>query len=397
MKSFNLEKLGIETPRIYRNLSVPRLYEMALLNEKGSIISDKGALIVYSGAKTGRSPKDRRIVKHPDSENNIDWGSVNLEMDEHTFMINKVRAIDYLNSKEIIYVVDGFAGWDTKYRIKVRIICTRAYHALFMHNMLIRPTKEELKSFGDPDYTVLNAGAFPANKYTNQMTSKTSIGLNFEKREIVGKQNSKLFEDGYIPAVVYNAKGDSRNIQITYSIASRIVRSATSATVLDAEYEGKDIKVIVKEIDVNPLTDKIRHIAFFEIDKDKEMTFTIPFNIVGIAPAVKNNLGILVEVFSSIDVRCKLSELVPFIEVDITNLEHPGQSISMNELNSPKGISLENEDLAESTVVTITELQEEIVIEEPEVEEIEEGEEGTEGEEGEGTEGEEETKEESKE
>ncbi len=220
----------------------------------------------------------------------------------------------------------------------------------------------------------------------------------FEKREIVGKQNSKLFEDGYIPAVVYNAKGDSRNIQITYSIASRIVRSATSATVLDAEYEGKDIKVIVKEIDVNPLSDKIRHIAFFEIDKDKEMTFTIPFKIVGIAPAVKNNLGILVEVLSAIDVRCKLSELVPFIEIDITKLEHPGHSISLDELDIPKGISLENEDLAETTVVTITELQEEIVIEEPEVEEDEEGEEG-EGEEGvegaeEGEEGGQEAKEE---
>lgn len=213
----------------------------------------------------------------------------------------------------------------------------------------------------------------------------------FEKREIVGKQNRKLFEDGYIPAVVYNSKGDSKNIKITYSFAARIVRSATSATVLDAEYEGKDLKVIVKEIDINPLTDKIRHIAFFEIDKDKEMTFTIPFKIIGVAPAVKNNLGILVEVLSSIDVRCKLSELVPFIEIDITNLEHPGQSISLNELDIPKGISLENEDLAETTVITITELQEEIVIEEPEVEEGEEGEEveGEEGEEGEVLEGEE--------
>jgi len=185
MNSFNLEKLGISTPKIYRNLSVPRLYEIALQTEKGSIISDKGALIVYSGEKTGRSPKDRRIVKHPDSESNIDWGNVNLPMDEHTFMINKVRAIDYLNSKEIVYVVDGFAGWDPRYRLKVRVICTRAYHALFMHNMLIRPTKAELKAFGDPDYIIYNSGAFPANKYTSQMTSKTSVALDFEKREIV--------------------------------------------------------------------------------------------------------------------------------------------------------------------------------------------------------------------
>jgi large subunit ribosomal protein L25 len=216
-----------------------------------------------------------------------------------------------------------------------------------------------------------------------------------EKRKVVGKKNKKLLSEGYIPTVIYNSEGNSRNIKIPYSVAAKIVRHATSATVLDAEYDGKDIKVIVKEIDVNPLTDKIRHIAFFEIDEKKKMTFTIPFKTVGIAPAVKNNLGILVEVHSSIDVRCKLSDLIPFIEVDISNLEHPGQSISLDELDIPKGISLENEDLAETTVVTITELQEEMVIEEPEVEELEEGEEGEEiegeeGEEGEETEGEEE-------
>lgn len=185
MKSFNLEKIGITKPKIYRNLSVPRLYEMALKNEKGSAISDKGALLVYSGEKTGRSPKDRRIVKHPESEGNIDWGNVNIPMDETTFVINKVRAIDYLNVMETVFVFDGYAGWDPKYRIKVRVICSRAYHALFMNNMLIRPTKEELKSFGEPDYTIINSGAFPANKFTKEMTSKTSIALDFEKREII--------------------------------------------------------------------------------------------------------------------------------------------------------------------------------------------------------------------
>jgi large subunit ribosomal protein L25 len=214
--------------------------------------------------------------------------------------------------------------------------------------------------------------------------------ITFEKREVLGKKNKKLFDEGYIPAVVYNSKGDSTNIKITRSFASKIMSEATSATVLDAEYNGKDMKVIVKEIDVNPFTERIRHIAFFEIDEKQEMTFTIPFKIIGVAPAVKNNLGILVEVLSSIDVRGKLSELVPFIEIDVTKLEHPGQSISLDELELPKSLELVNEDLAETTVVTITELQEEIVIEEPEAEEEEE----VEGEEGEGEEGEEGTGEE---
>jgi len=216
----------------------------------------------------------------------------------------------------------------------------------------------------------------------------------FEKREVLGKKNKRLFDEGYIPAVVYNSKGDSTNIKITRSFATKIMSEVTSATVLDAEYDGKSMKVIVKEIDVNPFTERIRHISFFEVDEKQEMTFTIPFKIVGVAPAVKNNLGILVEVLSSIDVRGKLSDLVPFIEIDVTKLEHPGQSISLNELELPKSLELINDDLAETTIVTITELQEEVVIEEPEAEAEEEVEgEEVEGEEGEVKEETEETKE----
>ena len=205
----------------------------------------------------------------------------------------------------------------------------------------------------------------------------------FQKREIQGKKSKKLLQEKYVPAVVYNSKRESRNIQITSSEASKITREATSTTILDAELDGKILKVLVKEIDINPLTEQIRHIAFFEIDESKEMVFTIPFEMVGISPAVKNNLGILVEVLNSIDVKCKLSDLVPVIEIDISKLEHPGQSISVDEINIPEGMSLVNDELANATIVTITELQEEIIIE-PEVEEEVEGEEGevAEGEEG---------------
>jgi len=100
-------------------------------------------------------------------------------------MVNRERAVDYLNTKTTLYVVDGFAGWDERYRIKVRIVCSRAYHALFMWNMLIRPTTEELEHFGDPDYTIFNAGAFSANRFTSGMTSKTSVAVNFARQEMV--------------------------------------------------------------------------------------------------------------------------------------------------------------------------------------------------------------------
>lgn len=183
--SFNLEQYGIKTKLIYRNASTPWLYEIGLRKETGTAISDVGALLVYSGEKTGRSPKDKRVVRNPQSENNIDWGAINIELDEHTFQVNRERAIDYFNIRSQLFVVDAFAGWDPKYRLKVRIVCTRAYHALFMQNMLIMPTQEELENFGEPDYVIFNAGSFPANAHTSKMTSKTSIDVHLENREFV--------------------------------------------------------------------------------------------------------------------------------------------------------------------------------------------------------------------
>ena len=174
---FDLLKHGINVSDLARNLPACTLYEEAIRSEPGSTISARGALIAYSGTKTGRSPSDKRIVQHPDTKNDVWWGDVNIPIDESSFDINRERATDYLNTRDRLFVVDGFAGWDPKYQIKVRVICARPYHALFMRNMLIRPTKEELVEFGEPDCVIFNAGAFPANSHTAGMTSKTSVDL----------------------------------------------------------------------------------------------------------------------------------------------------------------------------------------------------------------------------
>ncbi len=185
MADFNLRQHGITVEDILRNPSASTLYEEAILFDKGTTISDTGCLIAYSGDKTGRSPKDKRVVKHSDSENDIWWGPVNFPLDQMTFAINRERAVDYLNICPRLYCIDAYAGWDPDYRLKIRIISSRPYHALFMTNMLIRPSKEELAEFGDPDYTIINAGRFPANRHTTGMTSKTSVDLSIEDGEIV--------------------------------------------------------------------------------------------------------------------------------------------------------------------------------------------------------------------
>jgi phosphoenolpyruvate carboxykinase (ATP) len=185
MNTFNLKDHELTVAEVHRNLPPSSLYEHAIRYEKDASIAENGALVAYSGSKTGRSPKDKRVVKNPASEKDIWWGSVNIPCDAHLFAINRQRAIDYLNIRQRLYCFDGFAGWDPKYRIKVRVICERPYHALFMHTMLIRPTKDELNNFGKPDFTIFNAGAFPANRLTTGMASTTSIDLSLEDRELV--------------------------------------------------------------------------------------------------------------------------------------------------------------------------------------------------------------------
>ena len=105
---------------IGRNLTKAELYEYAL-KEYNTLIAENGALLIYSGAKTGRSRLDKRIVK-TDPEIWCDKCSPNIPMSPSTFLINRETATNYLNMQDRLFVFDGYAGWDYQYRIK--IMCT---------------------------------------------------------------------------------------------------------------------------------------------------------------------------------------------------------------------------------------------------------------------------------
>jgi phosphoenolpyruvate carboxykinase (ATP) len=181
----DLSNLGIQHSNVHVNLSSDALIQLSLETDKGSTLSDTGALIVYSGEKTGRSPKDKRIVLEESSKDNINWGDVNQPIDPASFNQAKHQAVAFFITCADLFIVDGYAVWDKKNTIKVRIICTKAYHALFMYNMLIRPTEQELANFGTPDYVLYNAGATSADMSIKGITSTTSIQLSFEQKEIL--------------------------------------------------------------------------------------------------------------------------------------------------------------------------------------------------------------------
>lgn len=196
--------LSNEVITIRRNAPAAILYEDAL-RERKTAISSTGALIAYSGEKTGRSPRDKRIIEEETSKDNIWWGPVNKPCPEKTWSINRERAADYLRTRDHLYIVDAYAGWDPRYRIKVRVVCARAYHAMFMTNMLIRPSQEELAHFGEPDFTVWNAGQFPANLHTEGMSSKTTVEINFKAMEmiILGTEYAGEMKKGIFTVMFY--------------------------------------------------------------------------------------------------------------------------------------------------------------------------------------------------
>jgi phosphoenolpyruvate carboxykinase (ATP) len=195
---------GVFATGVARNPSRATLYEDAIRHDE-ALIANSGAIVSTSGAKTGRSPKDKRIVEEEASQDDIWWGPGNIPLSRQSFRICRKRATDYLAFTPRLYVIDGFAGWDPEHRLKIRVVCSRPYHALFMQNMLIRPTHRELAQFGQPDYTIYNAGSFPADPEVEGITSSVSVALNFDSREfvILGTQYAGEMKKGIFTILHY--------------------------------------------------------------------------------------------------------------------------------------------------------------------------------------------------
>jgi len=202
----SMDELSLDVDEIYYNSPPGILYDQALRYEDGTAIVSSGALAVKSGKKTGRSPLDKRVVYEESSKDDVWWGKVNVKLDIKSFMTNRERAVDYLNTRKRLYVVDGFGGWEEEFRVPVRVITSRAYHALFMQNMLVAPTESEMDEFyKTKPFVIFNAGVFPCNRQTEGMTSSTSIAVSFERKEMVilGTQYAGEMKKGVFTVMNY--------------------------------------------------------------------------------------------------------------------------------------------------------------------------------------------------
>lgn len=164
-------------------LSVPQLVEKVLKRNEG-ILTSTGAVRATTGKYTGRSPKDKYIVEEPSTKDKIDWGPVNQPISQQVFDNLYKKVINYLKEKDEIFVFKGFAGADKKYRMPIQVINEYAWHNLFVHQLFIRPTKEELKDH-EAQFTVISAPGFKADPAVDGTKTETFIIISFERRTVL--------------------------------------------------------------------------------------------------------------------------------------------------------------------------------------------------------------------
>ncbi|WP_085991504.1 phosphoenolpyruvate carboxykinase (ATP) [Oceanobacillus senegalensis] len=165
------------------NLSVPKLVER-ILERNEARLSESGAVRATTGTYTGRSPKDKFIVKDEVCEKYIDWGSVNQPIEEKYFDNLYQKVVDYLKNKEELYSFKGFAGADKKYRLPIQVFNEYAWHNLFSRQLFITPTEEELENH-QSEFTVISAPNFKADPAVDGTNSETFIIVSFKKRVIL--------------------------------------------------------------------------------------------------------------------------------------------------------------------------------------------------------------------
>jgi phosphoenolpyruvate carboxykinase (ATP) len=182
--SFTLADQSISTRATQHwNLGTAPLVEAALANGEGILAKD-GPLVVATGKHTGRSAKDKFIVKDAETENTVWWGSTNVPMTPAHFAALKEDFFKALGDKDKLYVADLFGGSQPEYRVKVRVINELAWHNQFIRTLLVRPNTDELADFA-PEYTIIDLPTFQADPARHGSRTETVIAVNFTEKLIL--------------------------------------------------------------------------------------------------------------------------------------------------------------------------------------------------------------------
>jgi phosphoenolpyruvate carboxykinase (ATP) len=184
ISSFGLDNHGItEAGTVYWNLPPARLHEMAVQRGEG-VTAAEGPIVCVTKPHTGRSPNDKFLVKDPAIEGDIWWGEVNRPFERGKFDALLARAREHASRRDL-FVFDGYAGADPRYRLSVRIITENAWHSLFARNMFIREENPERLASFKPDFVVLDVASLDADPERDGTRSSTFVLLDLAGRMVL--------------------------------------------------------------------------------------------------------------------------------------------------------------------------------------------------------------------
>jgi len=182
--SVPLSRQGIETGATIRaNLGTAALVEDAVRRGEG-LLARHGPLVVETGRHTGRSARDKFIVRDAETENTVWWGKVNVPMTPEHFANLKADFLAALAGKDTLYVADLFGGSQPEHRVNVRVITELAWHSLFIRTLLVRPNAHDLAHFA-PEYTIIDLPSFRADPARHGCRSETVIAVNLSEKLIL--------------------------------------------------------------------------------------------------------------------------------------------------------------------------------------------------------------------
>jgi phosphoenolpyruvate carboxykinase (ATP) len=230
---------------VHANQTAPALVTEALCRNEGRLSVD-GAFMVETGVHTGRSVQDKFVVDEPAVSADIWWGKVNQRMPVDLFNSIKHRVQAYLQGQEL-FTQDLYAGADPAHRVRVRLVTTQAWNALFARNMFIRPPEAELAGF-EPDYVILHAPLFHTDPAIDGVRSSTTIALSFEQKMIIiagseyaGEVKKSIFTvmNWLLPAKGVMPMHCSANIGRDGDVALFFGLSGTGKTTLSSDPDRK--------------------------------------------------------------------------------------------------------------------------------------------------------------
>ena len=231
LRSIGLHNLG----DINYNLAAPELYEQALMYEEG-ILSEHGALCVNSVPYTGRRANDKFVVEEDGSKEDVWWGKVNKPFTTEKFNALKTRVFAYLQGRDV-YVQDLIAGSDDKYSLPVRFVQEEAYHSLFVQNIFIKPTEEQLENFL-PGFTVITVPGFKSIPEIDGTLSEVFIILSFEQKLILIGGTSYAGENKKVIFTVLNYLMPKRGV-MSMHCSSNIGKDGDTALFFGLSGTGK--------------------------------------------------------------------------------------------------------------------------------------------------------------